>query len=537
MHFPRPIMRPTGRAMPTPVLPVPKPQFPVRSPTSRGPMVGGNLAKRTSYRPLSGLGSWGMGALGDTEAGSTAAANFRSYLVNHIAAKAGPAIGSAAQQTPSLAACINFCASLWQQAQNMALPPAEQTAWNQWSAAAADPNSPYNIYWMFGQLISDAQSDLITAANAYESNMWLDSAASAAEFTLMDTTSSGTTWYGGATVTSLLNNSQWSTIFAEAFTVMQKGVAYGTLPLTYLEIVCRAMLQAPNDRRFPYFQAPGATSATDPAGIAFRCALKQLGWSTVVKDWFADTNQGWAGANAQLEAQDKAYGEVITVLDYTSGAIILQQVQDKVAEYFQARTSAVLALQGYQQMASSGAQIDPQTQTSMAALMNNFAATDQQAYTAINSIGMWSAGPAGQLNGLGLATLIIAGVIAITLLGIIAFVVDQMTATGRAAADQTAAISKSVLASVKITQKSCQQVWDASAQTQADQTALQACMGTSNKLLAAIPPPTPASTDPLGFKSMAIFGVVAIAGIVGLYLIKKKFSGGGSSAATEPAPG
>jgi hypothetical protein len=577
MLFPKPIIRPAPApryVMPTAPLPVPVPQKPVISPTRQsGPIVGGNLAKTTLYQPVSsgpiiggnlaqpakkvlfptksgsyalmglggrGLGGWGLGAwglgslgdLGDTDGGAPAVNNFRSYLVAHIASKAGAAVGAAAQATPSIGACINFCASIWQNGQNGSLAPAQQSAWNQWAAAASDPNSDYNIYWMFGSLISDAQSDLITAANAYESNMWIDPTASAASYTFMDTTVDGTTWYGGATVSSSLNNSQWGTIFTEAFTAMQKGVSYGTLPLTYLELVCRAMLAAPNDRRFPYFQAPGVTSATDPQGIAFRCALKQIGWSSVVSDWFDDTQQGWAGANAQLEAQDKIYGDVITALDYTSGEVILQQIQSQVADYFSARAAAVTAFQGYQAMVAQGGQVSAQDQATMAGLLQNFQATDQAAYTAFSPVGMWSAGAAGSLNGLGLAQLIIYGVIGITLLGIAAYVCATMTATSRSAAAQTAAIAKSVLSSVKVVQQSCQDVWNSSAQGPSDQAALQSCMGTANNLIAAIPPPPPGSTDPLGFKSMAIFGVVAIAGIVGLYFIKKKFSGGGAAPAT-----
>lgn len=543
MMFPRPVVRPPARgALPTRILPVPKITPKPMSPTGQSamrPMVGGNVR---AVRSLSGIGGWGMGtwglgSLGDAESGSAALSSFKSFLVAHIASKAGSSIGSAAQSTPSVGACINFCAAIWQQGNAGSLPAAEQSAWNQWAAAASDPNSDYNIYWMFGSLISDAVSDLVTASNAYESNMWIDPAASAADYTMMDTTVDGTTWYGGTTVTSALTNSQWSTVFTRAFTVMQKGVAYGTLPLTYLQLVCQAMLAAPNDRRFPYFQAPNVTTATDPQGIAFRTALKQLGWSSVVEDWFSDTNQAWAGANAQLEAQDKTYGEVITALDYTSGEAILAQVQSKANDYFTARASAVAALSGYQQLLAgpAGSQISAQDQATMAALMSKFQNTDQTAYTALNSIGMWSGGAAGSLNGLGLAQLIVAGVIAITVLGIIAYVVDDMTSTGRAAAAQTAALSKSVLSTVQNIQQSCTQVWQASNQTTTDQQTYQKCLQETQAWYASIPPPPPASTDPLGFKSVAVFGVVAIIGVVSLYLIKKRWSSKGSSAPSAPA--
>lgn len=545
MMFPRPQLRyPTRGALPTPVLPVPSvTRKPVFSKPSSQRFAGTRMLSGVGGR---GIGGWGLGSLGDNEAGSAALTAFKSYLVTHIASKAGAAIGSAAQSTQSIGACINFCATIWQNGQAGALAADQQAAWNAWAAAASDPNSDYNIYWMFGALISDAQSDLITASNAYESNMWIDPSASAASYTMMDSSVSGTTWYGGATVTSSLNNSQWGTVFTEAFTVMQKGVAYGTLPLTYLQLVCQAMLAAPNDRRFPFFQAPGVTNATDPQGIAFRAALKQLGWSKVVNDWYSDTQQAWAGANAQLEAQDVTLGAVITVLDYTSGEVILQQVQDKANAYFTARAAAVQALSGYQSMLAgpAGTQISAQDQATMTALMQRFTTIDQSAFTAINSIGMWSAGPAGSLNGLGLATLIISGVIAITVLGVIAFVVDEMTSTGRAAADQTAALSKSILATVQSIQQSCSQVWQNSQQTSTDQATYQKCLQETQAWYATIPPPPAASTDPLGFKSIATFGAVAIVGIVALYFIKKHWSGGGGGggggssapAAAAPAP-
>jgi hypothetical protein len=476
----------------------------------------------------------GLGDLGDTLLGANSIAPFKQFLITHIASKAGPTATNAATGTPSIAAAISYCATIQRSGIAGSLTAAQQAAWNTWAATAQDGDSDYNIYWMFGQMVSDGANDLIAAANAYQTNSWLDPAASECDYTFMDTTASGTTWYGGTQVVSLLTNAQWGVIMAKGFTCLQTAIRNGVLTLSYLQVFCQGLLAAPNDRRFPMFTPPGGiTDPTDPRGIAFRSMMKQIGWNAIVDQWFSYTNQGWAAQNDALNAQDAALSAVVTALDYTSGDVILQQIQAAAQNYAAVRAQAVATISGFNALAASpaGPSMDPNAIASMSAIQANFVSVDNTAYTTLNAIGMWPGGTPGTLQGLGLATLIVAGVIAVTTLGIIAYIVDEMTAVSQAAAAQSTAVGQSVLATVNQIKDSCDAVFNASQKTDADNQTYQECLLSTQKMYAAIPP-MPTSNDPLGLKNMAMLGAVGVVGVVVLAFIAKSFMKGRSISAS-----
>ncbi len=473
-------------------------------------------------RPLlAGLGDLGDDAVGAGPNG--ALINFAGYCLMNIAAHAGPAALGNAKNSPSLVGTIGICSSIFLLGEANSLPPDQQAYWNQWRASASPSSSPDNVAWLFGRLLANSKDDLIAASQVYGA-MWSDPGASAATFTLVDTTSTGTTWYGGTTVQSALSNDQWATVFIKAWAVLAKGVTNGVLPLTYLEILCRGIVQPPALRRMPVFlPPPGNLAQTDPRAIAFRAAFKQLGWSSVISTWYSYTNQAWAAANDAYEQQDAAYGSAITTLSYVSGEKILEQIQAKAQDYWQARADAVAALNNFNTIANGPlkGQIPQADLAAMATLLQQFQATDTMAYDTLNTAGMWSAGSPGSLSGLGAVQLIIAGVLAITALGVIAYVVTIMTKCARDAAAQTKATSESILATVDTLKASCQRSYLDSAKDAAAEKALQDCLNTTQALYKTIPPP-PEGGDPMGLKYVALIGAVGVAGLITYAFIRAR---------------
>ncbi len=502
---------------------------------------------------LDGLGELGDDAVGIGPNGSIT--NFTAYLTTYIAAKAGPAALANAKNAPSFIGSIGICASIFLLGEANSLPADQQAYWNQWRAQASPAESNDNVYWLFGRMVASSKDDLMAAANAY-GVAWSDNGASAATFTLMDTSSSGTTWYGGTVVQSALSNDQWNTLFIKAWNVLLKGVTNGVLPLTYLEVLCRGVLQPPPSRRMPVFLCPpGNLPQTDPKAIAFRAAMKQLGWSSVISTWFGYTNQAWAAANAAYEQQDAAYASVITGLNYVSGEKILEQIQEKAQDYWQARADAASAISDFNTIANGPlkSQISQADLAAMAALTQQFQATDTMAYNTLNTAGLWSiSAQPGALNGLGgmgliwgrthairrgilfnegsglpgmhglgAIQLLIAGVLAVTALGVIAYVVTIMTKCARDAAAQTKATAESILATVDTLKASCQKSYLDSTKDAAAEAALQTCLMQTKALTDSIPKP-PDASDPMGLKYVALLGAVGVAGLIAVMFLKSR---------------
>ncbi len=500
---------------------------------------------------LMGLGELGDDAVGAGASGSLAL--FTSYLQNYIAAKAGPAALANVKNSPSFVGTIGICASIFLLGEANQLPLDQQAYWNQWRAGASNAASPDNVGWVFGRLVANSKDDLIAAASSYGS-WWTDPGASAASFTLVDTTSTGTTWYGGTVVQSALTNEQWNTIFIKAWNVLLKGVKNGVLPLTYLEVLCRGVLQQPASRRMPVFlPPPGNLTQTDPKAIAFRAAMKQLGWSGVVSSWYGYTQQTWAAANSAFETQDAEYASAITSLNYISGEKILEEIQSKFQDYWQARTTAAAALADFDTMLHGplAGQINPADANAMMAILQQFQTTDQMAYNTLSTAGLWPGttqpgalnglgtsmalgliwghthaqrrglvNPLG-LSGLGAVQMIIAGILAVTALGVIAYVVSLMTAVGRSAAAQTKATADSILGTVDTIKASCQRTYLASPKDAAAEKALQDCLANTQALYKTIPPP-PDSSDPMGLKYVALLGAVGVAGLIAVGFLKHR---------------
>lgn len=484
----------------------------------------------------------GLGDLGDNTDGTGALTAFRGYLETYISAKAGPAYLQNAKAAPTLIGSINLAATAFTMGEAGTLQPDAQAYWNQWHAQSYDPSSPDNVGYLFGKLIAGAQTDLVNAASLYGS-WWTDPAASAASFTLMDTSQSGTTWYGGTTVQSALSNDQWNTIFIKGFAALMKGITKGVLPITYLQVFCGGLLQQPAARRMPVFLAPpGNLTPTDPQQIAFRTCMKQLGWNDIIDQWFSYTQQAWAAQNAAYESQDSSYGSAITVLSYTSGEKILEQIQAKMQDYWDARAQAAQAITDFNTIVNGpmGDQVTDSDKAAMAAIVAQYQSVDQTAYSGLANTGLWDPSKsAGGLSGLGIlgfgrhrglaglgaVQLILAGILAVTALGIIAYVVTLMSKVGRDAAAQTKATADSILGTVSDMKDSCQRVYDGSAKGPDDETALQQCLAQTQSLYNSIPKP-PDAGDPLGLKWIALVGAVGVAGLIAVMTIKGMKKGG-----------
>lgn len=489
-----------------------------------------HLRQQMTHRLVQGLAGLGdLGDLLDGSGGNGSMVTFRSLLESHISGKAGPEYLANAKNAPSFAGALNSAAATFRMGESNTLPPAAQAYWNQWRNAASDPNSDYNIYWMFGSLVS-MSAPVITSAWAAQNQQggwWLDACASQASYTLMDSSTSGTNWMGGTTTASKLTNSQWGTVFVKAWTIMQKGITNGVLPLTYLDIVCRGMLQAPAARKMPLFQAPpGNLAATDPKAIAFRACLKQLGYNDLVKQWYGYTAQAWAAQSDAQAAQDATYGSIITGLEYLSGKAILDQITRKLADYWNARTDAAAALRSFDVLAKGPLkdQVPQADRQVIAGIRSQFLDTDSKAYTALSPFGLWPADRStgnAALNGLGALQLVLAGTAAIVTLGLIAYIVTTMTATARDAAAQTRKTTESILATVDQLKKACATTYTNSAKDAAADDAYTKCLMSTKTLTDTIPPVPASSSDPFGFGKMAMLGAVVIGGIMVMSTMKK----------------
>jgi hypothetical protein len=477
----------------------------------------------------------GLGDLGDTAVGNGAQGalnTFQNLLLNHIISKAGPSALSNAQASGSFVSIFGAAAAIWSMGDSGGLPADQQAYWNQWKAAAQGINSDYNIYYTFGQLVAQYRSHIITGLTSQQQqgSWWLDPNASAAEYTLMDTSQTGTTWYGGQLVTSKLNNQQWSTLFGKAWDCLARGIRDGVLPLTYLEVLSVGLLAAPAQRRFPVFRAPGNPGANDPQAVAFRAALKQLGWNNAVHQWYSWTSQAWVAQNDAAEAQDASYSSAITVLRYTSGAALLDQIAAKVEDYWKARKSAADNLAAFDALANGplGENVSQADRAAMAQVRASFQDTDGKAQAGLTPAGLWDAQKAQgiglegiNLGELGAYQMLLYGVVAITILGLLAYLVATMTKAGRDAAEGYRKTADSVLATVDTLKASCARSYEASPKGPADEQAYQDCLAKTQALYNTIPDP-PDTSDPLGLGKITILAGVAIAGIVLINALKKK---------------
>lgn len=478
-------------------------------------------------RTLPAQGLADLADLGDIQTGPVAYGEFVAALKTYIFSKAGANVLATANVTQGLANIINLAATIYDQGVAGSLQPDAQRAWDSWRAIASPINSDSNMGWMFGRLISMNKGLLVQAAAiAQNGGQFNDNTGASATFTLMDTTNAGTTWYGGSTSTSKLSNQQWSALFVSAWTAIQKGVVNGLLPFTYLNVLVKGFVSnAPTQRKFPAWAPPGNAKATDPGAIAFRAMMKQLGWSAVTQSWFSFTQQAWVQLNAAAEAQDAAFSGVITFLNYVSGAKVLEQVQAKVQEYFDQRTYAAKGIANFQSLVKGplGAQVPAEDRIAMDKIQREFAAVDAKAFEALSPVGLWPAGvTSGAVNGLGAATLIISGVIAVTTLGVVAYIAATMTEVGRRGAAQSNKTADSVLASIDVLKQGCARAYAASAKTPSDEATYSACIQKATDLVNKVPKPPTSSDDIFGFKGMAMaVGALALGGMV-LFMMKGK---------------
>ncbi len=194
--------------------------------------------------PAAGLA--GLGELGDAITAAQALPEFVALLKASTVDKAGASVAGAFDGSRPLAVSISSAAAYWRLGTRGQLQPAQQANWDKWAAVAQPDDSDQHIFWAFGQCLDTWAEKLAEAATSQQNaGIFSSPAASEARYTLMDSTVSGTTWYGGNVVRSALSNSQWTSVFKTGFNALAKGVTGGVLPFTYLDVLCKGMLTAP----------------------------------------------------------------------------------------------------------------------------------------------------------------------------------------------------------------------------------------------------------------------------------------------------
>jgi len=481
-----------------------------------GPIFGSQMRTDRNVAGLSGLGE-----LGDIVTGTAAQAQFQDALKTHIIGKAGPQNLANGNAIRSLVDLISFAAVTYQLGSAGSLQPAQQNYWSAWQAQAQSVSSDDHLAWLFGKYVFENKVDLMNAAAAF------DAAAGGAQvvYTGMDTSTTGTNWYGGTVTSSKLNNPQWASLFTKAWSVLLKAARNGVLPLSYLGTVVKSMAQSnPVSRRFPVFSTPpGSVPFEDPKAIAFRAALRQLGWTNVVNTWFDYTQQSWAKDAAEQERTDAYYSGAITAMSYVSGAKIMEQVEAQLARYWQVRDDALRSFFYYDTIKAGplANQVPFVNGEAMSVLKDDFNDTDKLAHAALSTVGMWPSGTRVGVGDLGVAGVILYGVTAVAVLGVVAYIVSLMTNTSRVAVDQSKNISKAVLMSVETMQSSCQREFAISARTPADEETYRQCVERAAKIATNIPSPPAGSSDPLGFKGIAMAVTALVGGFVVYQMTKK----------------
>ncbi len=483
------------------------------------------LPKGRLIRGQSVAGLDGLGELGDELAAMQAVPDVVTKLKSLIIAHAGPITLGSVQNNNSLPAIIYTCARCYNTAGSGGMGEEAQRYWNAWRAQAEPQESNDNIYWVLARCVARWSDQLIQAANdQINSGILLDAAASRCVYTLMDTTQQGTTWYGGTVTTSKLSNSQWGATLEVAFNSIAKGIVGGALSFTYLDVLIKAFGAAPNQRRFPVWTPPyTGVTAQDPRAVAFRAAVRQTGWNNAVQLWFGYTQQAWAAQDAAWEEQDRQLSGAIVALNYVSGKALYDQIADKVNDYFAARGEAIAAIGQFQQLQSGplASNIPAADIAAMDAIKKQFSSVDVQVNTTLAPLGLWPSATSVGLSFLGVAQLLLGGVIAVAALGLIVWAIALMTETSRTAAAQTKATATNILATVDQLKASAQRVYDASAKTPADEKVYQDSLLATEALYKSIPLP-PSGSDPLGLKWIALLGVVGIGGFVAWKMLGKK---------------
>ncbi len=500
--------------------------IPGQDPARHGLAPARDYGASIPWRSLRSFQSFqGLGELGDEMGMMTALPDLVSRLKSLIIAHGGPVFSGGLTNNLSLPAVMYAASNLYANASAGNMGPQAQQYWEAFRAQAENQNSPDNIYWVLARCINRWADKLIPAANdQINSGTMLDANASRCIYTLMDTTQQGTTWIGGTVTTSKLDNSQWGAVFEVAFNTIAKGVAAGLLPFTYLNVLIKAFCTDQVSRRFPAWSPPYSNLVQlDPRAAAFRAMMKQLGWNSVTKLWFTYTQQAWVEQDAAWEATDNAYMGAITALSYASGEAVFEKIQQKIQDYFAVRADTITAINQFKQMQAGplAASVPAADAAAMDALQKQFADTDMKVNAALAPLGLWPTGASPGLSFLGVAQLIIGGVVAIGILGLVVWAISLMTATSRSAAAQTKETADKVLATVDSVKASAQRVYDASAKTPADEEQYQKALLATGELIKTIPLP-PSGSDPLGLKYVAILGVLAIGGLIAWKTLGKK---------------
>lgn len=457
------------------------------------------------HEPVHALAA--LGDLGDVLQGGQATAELIGFIRSGIIDKQGPmAVGSMLQDVLAAAKAVVQNGLLGR------LPVSNQSAFDKWRALAQPGESDSNIWWTFGQMVANWSDRLIAAVNAQPA-LVADPTVTKVSYTLVDTTQQGTTWYGGTVTSSKLTNTQWGMIFQKAWNVVAKGVTAGILPVSYLTVLCKGMLGLPTARRFPVFNPPEG-DAKSPQAIAWRAAMKQLGWNDVVQQWFGYTQQAWAAENARADQMDSIHAAAITALSYVSGAEIITQIRDKVRQIEQERAAALKDIRELERTMAGplGAYIGPEDKKAYEILKRDFADAEAETQRVLGPAGLW---PGSGAVGLSAVTLIIAGTVGVSLLGMCVWLLALWTSTSRAAAAQVKQISANVMKTVDQVQQSCVRTYEASPRGAEDEERLRACLAKSNELIDAIPK---VQTSGSGVLAIGILGAVA----AGAYLYTKR---------------
>jgi hypothetical protein len=461
----------------------------------------------TRHEPIHTLAA--LGDLGDVLQGGQAVADLIGYIRTGIVDKQGPVTLGGGIQNALFVAKNTMRNGLLG-----SLPTTHQSAWDRWRAIAQPGESDSNIWWTFGQMVANWADRLIDAANAQPA-LVADPTVTRVSFTLVDTTQSGTTWYGGTVTSSKLTNPQWGMIFQKAWNVIARGVTDGVLPFSYLTVLCKGMLALPTSRHFPAFGHPEG-DAKSPQAIAWRAMMKQLGWNDVVQQWFGYTQQAWAAENARGDQLDSVHAAAITALRYTSGAEIIHQLRDKVRQIEGERASALANMRELERVMTGplGDYVSIEDKKTYEQIKRDFADAEAETQRVLGPAGLW---PGSGATGLSAITLIVAGTIGVGLLGMCVWLLALWTSTSRAAADQVTRISTNVLATIDQVQQSCVRTYEGSAREAADEEQLRACLARSNELINAIP-----KVQTGGAGGLLALGVLGALGAGAYFMTRKR---------------
>lgn len=223
-----------------------------------------------------------------------------------------------------------------------------------------------------------------------------------------------------------ISESDWHLITTRAIAWVCAQMQNGNVDARYLDAVIHHMVLAePSERRLPMWLAPTSDEygeVSDVEGLAWREYLTATGWRDIYKQF----DRSWWNQQEAKVAANQSYLNTLNIihkgLSYASMQEPVQRLQKLVAEMFIQRQKAQAMLAAAERLEKEFPDaLSAQEKAVIANARTKIISAEQQAYAALNKIGMWDGPAPTALSGLGvaIAALAIYGVIAVTLCGTI----------------------------------------------------------------------------------------------------------------------